>query len=77
MMDFYYAFAGQAASPITGLEDELILRAAWIGLTQDKTLFADYPELASLALAFPLKGGRFVSIPAQLIMKVLLKSYCP
>lgn len=77
MMDFYYAFSGQAASPITGLEDELILRAAWIGLTQDKTLFADYPELASLALAFPLKGGRFVSIPAQLTMKVLLKSYCP
>lgn len=77
MMDFYYTFAGQAASPITGLEDELILRAAWIGLTRDKTLFADYPELASLALAYPVKGGRFVSIPAQWMMKMCLKPYCP
>ena len=76
MMDFYYAFAGQAASPITGLEDELILRAAWIGLTQDKTLFSDYPELASLALSFPLRGGRFVSLPAQWLMKFRLKSFC-
>lgn len=73
MMDFYRQFAGQEESPIRGIEDELILRAAWVGLTKDRGLFRDYPELASLALATPLRGGRFVSLPAQLVLRLYLK----
>ena len=77
MMDFYHAFASLPDSPIRGLEDELILRAAWVALTLDRSLFEKYPDLAPLALRFPLRGGRFVSVPAQLVMKILLRRYCP
>lgn len=73
MMDFYRHFARQQNSPLRGVDDEIILRAAWIGLTKDKTLFRDYPELASLALKYPLKAGRFVGLGAQLILKLYLK----
>lgn len=73
MMDFYRRFAGEENGPLRGVDDEIILRAAWIGLTKDKTLFRDYPELASLALKYPLKAGRFVGLSAQLILKLYLK----
>lgn len=73
MMDFYRRFAGEENGPLRGVDDEIILRAAWIGLTKDKTLFRDYPELASLALSYPLKAGRFVGLGAQLILKIYLK----
>ena len=73
MMDFYRRFAGEENGPLRGVDDEIILRAAWIGLTKDKTLFRDYPELASLALKYPLKAGRFVGLGAQLILKLYLK----
>ena len=73
MMDFYRRFAGEENGPLRGVDDEIILRAAWIGLTKDKTLFRDYPELASLALQYPLKAGRFVGLGAQLILKLYLK----
>jgi len=73
MMDFYRRFAGEENGPLRGVDDEIILRAAWIGLTKDKTLFRDYPELGSLALKYPLKAGRFVGLGAQLILKLYLK----
>lgn len=73
MMDFYRRFAGEENGPLRGVDDEIILRAAWIGLTKDNTLFRDYPELASLALKYPLKAGRFVGLSAQLILKLYLK----
>jgi len=73
MMDFYRRFVGEENGPLRGVDDEIILRAAWIGLTKDKTLFRDYPELASLALKYPLKAGRFVGLGAQLILKLYLK----
>ena len=73
MMDFYRRFAGEENGPLRGVDDEIILRAAWIGLTKDKTLFLDYPELGSLALKYPLKAGRFVGLGAQLILKLYLK----
>lgn len=76
MMDFYHAFEGQPDSPVSGIDDELILRAAWVGITMDRTIFADYPDLAPLALSYKVKGGRFVSVPAQILMKILLKKYC-
>lgn len=73
MMDFYRRFVGEENGPLRGVDDEIILRAAWIGLTKDKTLFRDYPELGSLALKYPLKAGRFVGLGAQLILKLYLK----
>ena len=73
MMDFYRHFVHQVNSPLRGVDDEIILRAAWIGLTKDRSLFEDYPELSSLALSYPLKAGRFVGLGAQLILKIYLK----
>lgn len=73
MLDFYLHFKDSADSPLTGVEDEIILRAAWVAFTKDRTIFKDYPFLRSLAQSFPLKGGRFVSLPEQLLLKLYLK----
>ena len=73
MLDFYLHFKDSADSPLTGVEDEIILRAAWVAFTKDKTIFRDYPFLRSLAQSFPLKCGRFVSLPEQLLLKLYLK----
>ena len=73
MLDFYLHFKDSTDSPLTGVEDEIILRAAWVAFTKDRTIFRDYPFLRSLAQSFPLKGGRFVSLPEQIILKLYLK----
>lgn len=73
MLDFYLHFKDSADSPLTGVEDEIILRAAWVAFTKDRTIFKDYPFLRSLAQSFPLKCGRFVSLPEQLLLKLYLK----
>lgn len=73
MLDFYLHFKDSTDSPLTGVEDEIILRAAWVAFTKDRTIFKDYPFLRSLAQSFPLKGGRFVSLPEQIILKLYLK----
>ena len=72
-LDFYLHFKDSADSPLTGVEDEIILRAAWVAFTKDRTIFRDYPFLRFLAQSFPLKGGRFVSLPEQIILKLYLK----
>lgn len=73
MLDFYLHFKDAENSPLKGVEDEIILRAAWVAFTKDRTIFKDYPFLRDLALSFPLKGGRFVSLPAQILLKSYLK----
>ena len=72
MMDFYCAFAGQKDSPVTGLENELFLRAAWVGYTMDRCLFTDYPFLKEAAKKLPLMPCRRVLLVQQLILKVWL-----
>ena len=73
MLDFYLHFKDDKDSPLRGVEDEIILRAAWVAFTKDRTIFKDYPFLRSLALSFSVKGGRFVGIPAQLLLKCYLR----
>lgn len=72
MMDFYCAFAGQADSPVTGLENELFLRAAWVGYSMDRSLFTDYPFLKEKARKLPLMPRRRVLLIQQLILKLWL-----
>lgn len=73
MLDFYLHFKDDKDSPLRGVEDEIILRAAWVAYTQDGTIFKDYPFLRSLALSFPVKRGRFVGILAQILLKCYLR----
>ena len=75
LLDMYLHFQGQSPSPVEGIEDEILLRAAWVGFTLDRRLFGEYPFLAGAAGAVPLAGGRFVGIPQQLILKAYLKFF--
>lgn len=74
MMDFYLAFRGCNPSPVMLVEKELLLRAAWTGMTVNRELFKEYPMLASLAVKVPLTGGLFLSVAEQLVLKLYLKS---
>lgn len=75
LLDMYLYFQGQSPSPVEGIEDEILLRAAWVAFTLDRNLFGEYPFLAGAAKAVPLSGGRFVRIPQQLILKTYLKYF--
>ena len=77
MMDTYAFFHGKEDSPVKNLEDELVLRAAWTGLTLDRSLFRDYPDLQELALGFRPACGRHVSLPAQLLLRCYLTLFRP
>ena len=61
-----------AGSPIEHFTDEILLRAAWIGFTLDRSLFAERPYLKREARAVSLRPGCFVGIFKQLILKVYL-----
>ena len=73
MMDFYLAFRGCDPSPVALVEKELLLRAAWTGMTVNRELFQEYPMLASLAAGVPVTPGLFLSVPEQLLLKLYLK----
>ena len=73
MLDLYEYFRGRADSPVKGVEDEIILKSAWIAYTLNRDLFAERPYLAAEALTFPYRCGRFVTIPEQLILRRFLK----
>ncbi len=72
MMDFYCAFAGRPDSPVTGLENELLLRAAWVGFTLDRSIYSDYPFLKDAARHLPLMPFRRVLLVQQLVLKLWL-----
>jgi glycosyltransferase involved in cell wall biosynthesis len=61
-----------AGSPIEHFTDEILLRAAWIGFTLDRSLFAERPYLKREARAVSLRSGCFVGIFKQLILKLFL-----
>ena len=73
MLDLYEHFLGRKDSPVAGVEDEIILKSAWIAYTLNRDLFAERPYLATEALKFPLACGRFVTLPEQLILRRFLK----
>ena len=72
MLDMLLHFRDRHPSPVDGVEDEILLRAAWVGFTLDRRLFEEYPFLLVEASAVPVKRGRFVRIPQQLVLKLFL-----
>ena len=72
MLDMLLHFRDRHPSPVDGVEDEILLRAAWVGFTLDRRLFGEYPFLLAEASAVPVKRGRFVRIPQQLVLKLFL-----
>lgn len=73
MLDMYECFLGREDSPLQGVEDEILIKSAWIAFTKNRALFQERPYLAAEALRFPLACGRFVTLPQQLILRCFLK----
>lgn len=72
-LDYYEHFKpALAGSPVEGFTDEILLRAAWIGFTLDRSLFEERPYLKAEARAVPLTRGCFVGLFKQLILKAFL-----
>ena len=72
-LDLYEHFRPCLAdSPIEHFTDEILLRAAWIGFTLDRSLFVERPYLKREARAVSLRSGCFVGIFKQLILKLFL-----
>lgn len=61
-----------AGSPIEAFTDEILLRAAWIGFSLDRSLYAERPYLKAEARAVPLRRGCFIGIVRQCVLKVFL-----
>ena len=59
-------------SPIGDFTDEILLRAAWIGFTLDRSLFAERPYLKRDARAVRLHAGCFIGLFRQVILKLFL-----
>ena len=76
LLDMYLHFEGQDPSPISDLREEIFLRAAWAGYSQDRNLFDEYPFLAPAVRAIPLTFGYHIGIIRQSIIKrFLLKHF--
>ena len=74
-LDYYEHFRPHlSGSPVEGFTDEILLRAAWIGFTLDRSLFAERPYLREEARALRIRRGCFVSVPQQLILKLFLSA---
>ena len=54
LLDMYLHYQGQSSSPIEDVQDVILLRSAWIGFSQERHLFEEYPFLADAARALPL-----------------------
>ena len=72
MLDLYQYYRGQSPSPVKGVEDEILLRAAWVGYSLDRRLFADYPDLREDARRIKIRPGRSVNLPRQGVLKLFL-----
>ena len=72
LLDLYLYYRGQSPSPVEGVEDEILLRAAWVGYTLDRRLFADYPDLREEARRVRIRSGRSVNLFRQGILKLFL-----
>ena len=58
-----------SGSPIEAFTDEILLRAAWIGFTLDRSLFRERPYLREEARKISLRSGCFIGLFKQLILK--------
>ena len=75
MMDLYLHFEGQDPSPVSDLKEEISLRAAWAGFTLDRSLFEEYPFLASAVRAIPITPGYHIGKIRQSLIKLFLLTH--
>ena len=72
LLDMHLHFEGQEPSPVSDLREEIFLRAAWAGYSQDRNLFDEYPFLAPAVRAIPLTHGYHIGLIRQSILKCFL-----
>jgi glycosyltransferase involved in cell wall biosynthesis len=75
LLDLYLHFEGQDPSPVSDLREEIFLRAAWAGYSQDRDLFPEYPFLAPAVRAIPVTHGYHIGVIRQSIIKLFLRSH--
>ena len=75
LLDLYLHFEGQEPSPLSDLREEIFLRAAWAGFSQDRNLFTEYPFLAPAVRAIPLTPGYHIGKIRQSLIKLFLLTH--
>ena len=75
LLDLYLHFEGQDPSPVSDLREEIFLRAAWAGYSQDRDLFPEYPFLAPAVRAIPVTHGYHIGVIRQSVIKLFLWSH--
>ena len=72
MLDLYEHFRDSQVSPVQPVQDDIILRTAWVAFSQCKDLYNQRPYLKDMARRLPLMPGKRVHLFQQLILKVYL-----
>ena len=72
LLDMYLHFEGQDPSPVSDLREEIFLRAAWAGFSQDRNLFDEYPFLAAAVRSIPVTHGYHIGVIRQSVIKLFL-----
>jgi glycosyltransferase involved in cell wall biosynthesis len=75
LLDLYLHFEGQDPSPVSDLREEIFLRAAWAGYSQDRNLFVEYPFLAPAVRAIPITHGYHIGVIRQSLIKLFLRRH--
>ena len=75
LLDLYLHFEGQDPSPVSDLREEIFLRAAWAGYSQDRNLFGEYPFLAPAVRAIPVTHGYHIGVIRQSLIKLFLRRH--
>ena len=75
LLDLYVHFEGQEPSPVSGLRDEIFLRAAWAGVQHNRDLFREYPFLAPAVREIPITCGHHIGKFRQSIIKLFLLTH--
>ena len=75
LMALYVHCEGQEPSPVSGLRDEIFLRAAWAGVQHNSDLFKEYPFLAPAVRAIPITSGHHIGKFRQSIIKLFLLTH--
>ena len=72
-LDFYEFYRDTPDSPVQPVRDDLLLRAAWVGCSLDRELFAERPYLKKAARHLPLMPFHRVLLVQQLWLKCWLR----
>lgn len=76
LLDLYLHYRGQSPSPVEDVQDVILLRAAWIGFSQDRHLFEEYPFLADAARTLPFLPTCHPGFFRQWRLKRFLRTEC-